>query len=267
MNEIRATRQNFPSTAYTRATFIGHATVRVEMDGVNLVTDPILRDRLWHLRRDRPCDASGRLFADDLSAVLISHLHLDHADVPSLRRISSRVPLIAPQGAQGYLRSRLPHAVHSIKVGESCRVGPVEVLAVPAAHGGSGLPLAPLSACAGFIIRGSATVYFAGDTALFDEMAALGDQFDIDLALLPVWGYGPNLRGGHLTPHDAAQALTMLRPRLAVPIHWGTLRPPGKLWSRMSYFSDPPYTFAGYAAHLAPDTQVHILQPGESLVF
>ena len=59
----------------------------------------------------------------------------------------------------------------------------------------------------------------------------------------------------------------MLKPRVVVPIHWGTLRPPGKLWSRMSYFSDPPYTFAGYAAHLSPDTEVHILQPGESLVF
>jgi L-ascorbate metabolism protein UlaG (beta-lactamase superfamily) len=70
-----------------------------------------------------------------------------------------------------------------------------------------------------------------------------------------------------MTPRDAADALTKLRPRKAVPIHWGTFRPLGKLWSRLNYFSDPPYTFAGYAAHLAPDTEIHILQPGESLAF
>ena len=118
-----------------------------------------------------------------------------------------------------------------------------------------------------FCDAGSSTTYFAGDTALFAEMADLGTEFDIDLALLPVWGYGPNLRGDHMTPRDAAHALTMLRPRLAVPIHWGTFRPLGKLWSRLSYFSDPPYTFAGYAAYLAPDTEVRILQPGDAVSF
>jgi L-ascorbate metabolism protein UlaG (beta-lactamase superfamily) len=236
------------------------------MDGVNLVTDPVLRDRLWHLRRDPSRGAGNCLPLKNVSAVLVSHLHLDHADVPSLRRISSDVPLIVPQGAGRYLRSRLSHPVHTIEVGQSYQVGAVEVIAVPAAHGGPS-PLALLSACTGFMMRGSATIYFAGDTALFGEMAALGDEFDIDLALLPVWGYGPNLRGSHMTPRDAAQALTLLRPRLAVPIHWGTLRPLGKLWRRMSYFNDPPYTFAGYASHLAPETQVHVLQPGESLVF
>lgn len=249
----------------TAVTFVGHATVCVEMDGVTLITDPLLRDRVWHLRRESPHSSNGHLGLESLSAVLVSHLHLDHADMPSLRRIPSDVPLIAPQGTGGYLRVRLPHPVHTIAVGESCRVGPVEVTAAPAAHTGLGPSLAPLSACAGFVMRGSKTVYFAGDTALFSEMADLGAAFDIDLALLPVWGFGPTLRGDHMTPQDAALALTMLHPRVAVPIHWGTFRPPGKVWSRMNYFNDPPYTFAGYAAHLAPRTEVCILQPGESL--
>jgi L-ascorbate metabolism protein UlaG (beta-lactamase superfamily) len=192
---------------------------------------------------------------------------MDHADVSSLRRIPSDVPVITPKGTGGYLRTRLSHTVHSIEIGESHIVGSVEVIAVPAAHQGPGSSLTPLSASVGYVVRGSTTVYFAGDTALFDGMKELGDRFDIDIALLPVWGYGPNLRGDHMTPRDAADALTMLRPRKAVPIHWGTFRPLGKLWSRLNYFSDPPYTFAGYAAHLAPDTEIHILQPGESLAF
>jgi L-ascorbate metabolism protein UlaG (beta-lactamase superfamily) len=243
-------------------TFVGHATTSIQMDGEVVITDPLLRDRLLYLRRDAPCEAEACIPMRRLSAVLISHLHLDHADIPSLRRIPQGVPLIAPNGTAAYLRTRLPHQVYTIEIGESCRVGSVEVTAVPANHS-----VTPLSTCAGFMVRGSATVYFAGDTALFPEMRELGRAYDIDMALLPVWGYGPNLRGDHLTPQDAAQALTMLHPRQAVPIHWGTYRPLGKLWSRLSYFNDPPYTFAGYAAALAPNTEVHVLQPGERLAF
>jgi L-ascorbate metabolism protein UlaG (beta-lactamase superfamily) len=251
----------------TVVTFVGHATACIEMDGEALVTDPLLRSRLLHLRRDVPCPEERCLPVEKPSAVLVSHLHLDHADVSSLRQIPSDVPLIAPQGIGGYLRMRLPHSVHTINVWESLQVGPIQVMAVPAAHSGPGPSLSPLSSCVGFVMRGRDTIYFAGDTALFAEMARLGETLAIDLALLPVWGFGPNLRGEHMTPRDAAHALTMLRPRRAVPIHWGTYRPLGRVWSRLNYFQDPPYTFAGYAAQLAPDTEVHILKPGGAVAF
>jgi L-ascorbate metabolism protein UlaG (beta-lactamase superfamily) len=268
MNDQADRPANASTNGGTSVTFVGHATTCIEMDGETLVTDPLLRDRLWHLRRDVPCAAGDCLPIDELSAVMLSHLHLDHTDMSSLRLIPSDVPVITPKGTGGYLRARLPHVIHSVERWESHRVGQVEVIAVPAAHTGPGSSLAPMSASVGYMIRGnSSTIYFAGDTALFDEMEELGKNFQIDLALLPVWGYGPNLRGDHMTPHDAADALTLLRPRMAVPIHWGTFRPLGKMWSRLNYFSDPPYTFAGYAARLAPDTEVHILQPGESLAF
>jgi L-ascorbate metabolism protein UlaG (beta-lactamase superfamily) len=246
-------------------TFIGHATVCIQMDGVTLITDPLLRDRIWHLRRDTPCDTCQDLPLERVSGVLISHLHLDHADIASLRLIPSSVPLIAPEGTGGYLRARLAQPVYTVEVGQRYRIGEVEVIAVQANHSGPGLSLMPISSCLGFIVRGSKSVYFAGDTGLFDQMRLLGQKFDIDLALLPVWGYGPNLRGEHMTPRDAAQALTLLNPRVAVPIHWGTFRPLGKVWSKMNYFNDPPYTFAGYAAQMAPRTRIQILQPGESV--
>jgi L-ascorbate metabolism protein UlaG (beta-lactamase superfamily) len=250
----------------TQVTYVGHSTVHIEMDGVVLVTDPLLRDRVWHLRREVPCDAKDCLSVEDLSAVLLSHLHPDHADMASLRRIPKDVPLVAPQGTAGYLRARLPHTVHAIEMGESLHIGSVEVIAVPAVHSGPGPASTPIAACAGFVVRGSQTVYFAGDTAPFDGMVQLGEAFNIDVALMPVWGWGPNLGDDHMSPRDAAQALTMLRPRIAIPIHWGTFRPLGNVWSQMSFLSDPPYTFAGYAAQMAPDTEVRILPPGESLV-
>ncbi len=258
-------RQHSVSSDTCHLTFVGHATVYVEMDGVALITDPLLRDRVWHLYRDTARAPQDDLTTKDISAVLLSHLHMDHADMPSLRRFPSSTPLIAPQGTGSYLRTRLSHQVHTMRTWQSCMVGNVEIIAVPAVHSGTLAAFSSMASCAGFIIRGSSTIYFAGDTALFTEMAELGSTFDIDLALLPVWGYGPNLRGDHMTPYDAAQALTLLRPRRALPIHWGTFHPPGKLWSRMSYFTDPPYTFAGYAKKAAPNTKVQILQPGESM--
>lgn len=246
-------------------TYVGHATVWLDVGGVRVLTDPVLRDRLWHLRRHGCRQAPGNLPLDQLDMVLISHLHLDHADVPSLRRIPDHVPIIAPRGTDGYLRARLPHPVLGLRTGERVSIGDLEVIAVPANHRGIGPSIVPTSACAGFVVQGSATVYFAGDTALFPEMADLGRTFELDLALLPVGGFGPTLRGGHLDPRDAARALEMLRPRVAVPIHWGTLRPLGPGWQQMSFLSDPPYTFAGYAAHLAPETRVQVLEPGQAM--
>jgi len=106
-------------------------------------------------------------------------------------------------------------------------------------------------------------VYFAGDTDLFPEMANLSDELDV--ALLPVWGWGPKLGVGHLTPERAAEALTLLWPRVAVPIHWGTLRPLaiGKIAS--NFLAEPPLAFRKHAAQLAPEVQVEILAPGRSL--
>jgi len=87
---------------------------------------------------------------------------------------------------------------------------------------------------------------------------------NLDVALLPVWGWGPNLGPGHLDPYRAALALQLLKPRLAIPIHWGTLYPLGFIPSWAGFLRDPPHRFAWFAERLAPEVQVLILQPGES---
>ena len=88
-------------TAAARVTFVGHATVLVEMDGVRLITDPVLRRRVGPLRRHGA--APDPRLAEGIDAVLISHLHHDHADVPSLRRLSRTVPVLAAPGAGDFL--------------------------------------------------------------------------------------------------------------------------------------------------------------------
>ncbi len=232
--------------------FIGHSAVVIDLDGVRLLTDPVTRARVGPLRRVEPVPARDRLRGVD--AVLISHLHWDHLDVPSLRDLGRDTPMFVPAGAGPWMGSAGFTDVREMAVGESVDVGGVLVRAVPAVHSGYRPPLGPTAPPLGFVVRGSRSVYFAGDTDLFDGMGQLGEP--IDLALIPVWGWGPTLgRGLHLDPLRAAQSLRLIRPRAAVPIHWGTYWPHalGRVFPER--LVEPPAAFVEYAAELAPDVQ------------
>jgi L-ascorbate metabolism protein UlaG (beta-lactamase superfamily) len=232
--------------------FIGHSAVVIDLDGVRLLTDPVTRARVGPLRRVEPVPARDRL--RDVDAVLISHLHWDHLDVPSLRDLGRATPMFVPDGAGPWMGSAGFTDVREMAVGDSVDIGGVVVRAVPAVHSGYRPPLGPTAPPLGFVVRGSRSVYFAGDTDLFDGMGQLGEP--IDMALIPVWGWGPTLgRGLHLDPLRAAQALRLIRPRAAVPIHWGTYWPHalGRVFPER--LVEPPAAFVEYAAELAPDVQ------------
>ena len=107
-------------------------------------------------------------------------------------------------------------------------------------------------------------MFFAGDTDLFDAMEGLVP--DLDVALLPIWGWGPLIGPGHLDPSRAAEAVARLRPRVAVPIHWGTLRPFYR-GTRARFLREPAEAFVAAARERAPETTVNVLAPGESLEF
>jgi L-ascorbate metabolism protein UlaG (beta-lactamase superfamily) len=243
-----------PASAHARlrVDFVGHSTLVIELDGIRLLTDPVTRARIGPLRRVEPVPGRGRLHGID--AVLISHLHWDHLDVPSLRELGRDVPLLVPAGAGAWARAAGFGDVRELAAGETADIGGVSIRAVPAVHSGFRPPLGPTAPPLGFVVRGSRTVYFAGDTDLFDGMATLGEP--IDLALIPVWGWGPTLgRGLHLDPLKAAQSLRLIRPRAAMPIHWGTYWPHalGRVFPER--LVEPPAAFVEYAAELAPDVQ------------
>jgi L-ascorbate metabolism protein UlaG (beta-lactamase superfamily) len=255
-------RQYYPQLS-ADVTYIGHATVLIEMCGVKILTDPIMRSRLWHLKRHQKAAPTAADLAS-VDAILLSHMHFDHMDYPSLRMIPSWVPIITPEGGAKYLRRKVLHDVIEMKEGDSISIGSVEIQAAPSHHE-SGLywPFWYPSKVLSYLVRGSQTVYFVGDTALFERMKDVGRNYDIDVALLPVWGYGPYLRGHHLSPNDAACAVSILSPRIAIPIHWGTLSPIGPFWRKMSFLKDPPHAFAWKTARYAPDTDVRVLRPGD----
>ena len=246
-------------TTARRVTYVGHSTVLVDLDGVRLLTDPALRSRIAHLRRVHGVDHHSLRGID---AVLISHLHYDHLDLPSLQRLGRELPLIVPRGAGGLLRRRGFRSLTELAEGESLRIGGLGVRATHAEHDAGRGPLGARAQPLGFVIEGSRSIYFPGDTDLFPAMDGIADP--LDLALLPVWGWGPSVGAGHLDPNRAAEALALLRPRLCVPIHWGTY---GVLQLRggATIAADPPHEFARRARRLAPDVDVRVLQPGEAL--
>jgi L-ascorbate metabolism protein UlaG (beta-lactamase superfamily) len=239
-----------------RITWVGHSTVLVELDGVRLLTDPLLRARVLHLRRTGLVDWEA---LHDLDAVLVSHAHYDHLDLPSLRRLGRSLPLVVPRGAGRVLRGQGFREVVEVEIGGETRVGSLTIRATHAEHGGRRGLFGWKAPAVGYRISGSAQVYFAGDTDIFEGMSSFSPGLDV--ALLPVAGWGPRLPPGHLDPRRAAQALRLLRPRMAVPIHWGTYRRIG-LSRDPAVLREPAESFARLAAELAPDVDVRVVPVG-----
>lgn len=246
-------------------TWWGHATCAVEDSNVRLLTDPLFARRLAHLRRRRgelptPADRHA-------DAALVSHLHADHLHVPSLARLAPGTRLIVPRGAPRAVPGlrRLAHLpLTEMAPGDETTVGALTIRAVPALHDGRRLPVGPhRSPALGFVVEGEARTYFAGDTGLFDSMAE--DVGRVDVALLPVGGWGPYLGDGHLDPGRAAEALARLAPGSAVPVHYGTYWPIGMDAIRPHEFHAPGDEFARLAALRAPGVTVHRLSHGERL--
>jgi len=243
----------------TRVTYVGHATVLLELDGARVLTDPLLRARVFHLRRHQPVLVRS---LGEIDVVLVSHAHWDHLDLPSLRRLQgSSATIVLPSGTGKHLRRSRFRQVVEVDAGEAVEVAGVRVVATHADHEGARLPFGDASPSLGYVIEGSIRVYFAGDTDLFDGMHELAP---LDLALVPVSGWGPKLPAGHLDPRGAAEALRLLRPRVAIPIHWGTYSAMTWRQPRPRVDARPATEFGRHAAEVAPDVEIRVLAPGES---
>ena len=240
-------------------TYIGHATVLIELAGRRFLTDPLLGGVL-HVRRRHPPPRIDDLLP--LDAVLISHAHRDHLDHRSLSRLDARCPTVVPRGCASAARHAGAHAVTELDEGASVSIAGVMVEGVHAAHDGRRDPFSRAMGSLGYLLDGPQRVYFAGDTDLFAGMAELAGR--VDVALVPIWGWGPRIPSGHLDPARAAQAVALIRPRIAIPIHWGTLR----AWGAQRGLDPlvPARAFADAVMRVAPDTEARVLMPGERTV-
>ncbi|HUE27853.1 MAG TPA: MBL fold metallo-hydrolase [Solirubrobacteraceae bacterium] len=239
-------------------TWLGHASVLIESGGVRLLTDPVFRDRIGPLLRIAPEGGVG--LPGRVDCVLLSHLHADHLDLPSLRDVAGLARVVTPYPSGAWLERRGVGDVHEIRPGEEVGVGGVRVLATPALHDRRRYPLGPAADPVGYLVSGARPVYFAGDTDLFEAMAELRGR--VAVALLPVWGWGPRLGPGHLDPERAAKAAALIAPEVAIPIHWGTFvsRLPG---GRMADPTLPAREFVRFAGRYAPSVKIRVPAPGE----
>ncbi len=241
--------------------YLGHETLLLALDGVRLLTDPVLRMRIPLLQRHAPLPDLS--VTKNLDAVLISHLHLDHVNPASLRLLPRATPLVVPTGARAILRPYRFTNLRELAPGESVRFGDVTVTATFARHAGRRYPWGRFAEAVGYTVQSSFKVYFAGDTGFFDGLSEFADRLDV--ALLPIWGWGLRLPDDHLSPETAARALQLLKPRLAIPIHWGTFLPLGARIFYGHYLTDPPQDFVRHAQEYAPDVPTAVLRPGESI--
>ncbi|SDS64215.1 L-ascorbate metabolism protein UlaG, beta-lactamase superfamily [Paraoerskovia marina] len=250
-------------------TWLGHSTVVIDVAGVRLVTDPLLGRHAGVLRRRaRPPAATATAGAD---VVLLSHLHHDHAEVASLRALHP-APVVVDRLNAPWLRKKGLDP-RGLDVGQWYDVGPgVQVCLVPAVHGDRPMPHRP-NAANGHLVRLSTpaessvrTIWAAGDTELCPELDRVADLAGgaVDVALVPVSGWGPRLSGGHMGPVDAARACAQVGARVAVPVHWGTLHAPFVGQFPRGWMDLPGVAFGVALAEHAPGCEPVVLTPGQT---
>ncbi len=267
-NDGRAVRANGTDPAVT---WIGHATFLIQMDGINVLTDPHWSDRASPVgfAGPRRLVPPGLRFEDlpPIHLVLISHDHYDHLDLPTIRRlaVSHRPRFLVPLGLARWFDRRQVEPVRELDWWESEKIDGCLLTCLPAQHfSGRTLWDHNRRLWCGWAIHSSAhQIYFAGDTGydrtLFDEIArCIGP---VDLAALPIGAYLPPriMQFVHSTPEQAVRIFSDLRAGRLLAMHWGTFD------LAEEPLGEPPKRLEAEAARLGLDLdRIWILRPGET---
>jgi len=214
-------------------TFIGHASFLLQIGGLNILIDPVFAKWLVLIRRLR---RPGVRLQDlpPIDAVLLTHAHMDHLNLPSLRaiirhtrRLRGTAPIVVvPEGVED-LVSMLGFAdVRPLRWWGRAEVGAIEITMTPAQHWGARMMRDTHRGFGGYVLRyGEQSVYHSGDSGYFAGFREIGERLRPEIALLPIGAYKPDgFRRVHTSPEDALRAFADLRAQEMVPMHYGTFR-------------------------------------------
>ena len=226
---MRPSPRNWPDHGL-HAAWLGHTSVLLKIDGTTILTDPVFSRRIG-ISVGPLTLGIKRLVAPALSArelppvdlVLLSHAHMDHFDLPSLRRLEHRsTALVTATRTADLLRVRRYGMVRELGWDERVRVGPAEIRAFRVKHWGARLRSDTYRGYNGYTIEcGRYRVLFGGDTALTGGFRALRTSRPFDLAIMPVGAYNPWLHH-HCTPEQSWQMASDAGFEHFLPVHHQT---------------------------------------------
>lgn len=213
--------------AGNRIVSIGHSTVLIQLDGLNIITDPVFSTHIlgFTKRHIEPGIPFKKL--PKINAIIISHEHDDHLDKATLKKFDKNIPIIIPEGLKHGIAKLGFKDIRGLKWWEKTEIDGLKITATPAKHF-----LSHIISC---VIEGSKTVYFAGDAGLSDYFKEIGKKFNIDVAMIPMGAYRPFLsfiiphfskysEKVHIIPPDVPLVQEWLRAKVVVPIHWDVFK-------------------------------------------
>jgi L-ascorbate metabolism protein UlaG (beta-lactamase superfamily) len=221
--------QDWPDTGL-HAAWVGHSTVLLKIDGVTIITDPVFSERcgvrfgpvtIGLKRLVAPAIALPNL--PHLDLVLLSHAHMDHFDLPSLRALEHPgTAVVTARSTSDLLRVRRYSGVHELGWGEELRIGPLTLRALQVNHWGARMRTDTYRGFNGYLIEaGRHRVLFGGDTADTREFRNLRTSRPIDLALMPIGAYNPWIHA-HCTPEQALRMCDEAGAEHVLPVHHQT---------------------------------------------
>lgn len=210
--------------------WLGHSTTLLKIDGFTIITDPVFSDRagvnlgvttLGVKRLVAPALEISELPEVDL--ILLSHAHMDHFDLPSLRRLESKqVDVVTASQTSDLLRVAKYKTVSELKWGEVRQVGPATVRGLEVNHWGARVRTDTFRGYNGYLLQvGRYRVLFAGDTANTDKLRGVADSRSVDLAIMPIGAYNPWIHY-HCNPEQAWRMTQEARAEHVLPIHHST---------------------------------------------
>lgn len=249
-------------------TFIGHSSFLLQIAGRNLLVDPVFAKRLVILRRQRHVGVHARDLPP-IDAVLVTHAHMDHMNMPTLRRVArltrnlrGQPPVIVvPEGCDDLVAGLGYSEVITMRWWEERHVAGLTVTMTPCKHWGARMFSDSHRGFGGYVIAGGGhRVYHSGDTAYFSGFREIGERLHPEVALLPIGAYYPDTyRGVHTSPEEALRGFLDLGASTMVPMHFGTF-PLGR-----EPMDEPPVRLMDEARRLHVQDKIRILEEGETL--